>query len=187
MRPALGASLLLLARSSGGGSLPNPPGPTLRQLAAARTPPLLIGSDLVDVCPFPCTGAPARTCQAGAMAPNASYASIAADQFNFGNWDCELPANTPPPLPAAPTQAPQPTPSWRGAGAHQLTRTLTAAHRDDQLDRDAADARGHLRLHPLRADPASRPPHAPHLPPAPQPALPGRQLLTAALALGRTA
>ena len=36
-----------------------PPGPRLRDLAAARNPPLLIGTDLIDSFPFPATGNPA--------------------------------------------------------------------------------------------------------------------------------
>ena len=41
--------------------LGSPAGPPLRKLAAALRPPLLIGTDLVDSCPCPATGAPAGT------------------------------------------------------------------------------------------------------------------------------
>ena len=87
-----------------GPPLPLPPGARLRDLAAARTPPLLFGTDLVDSAPHPATGDPAA-CVGGNMSapgcqPNASYVAIAAGEFSAGNSDfctcCRHPAARPP-------------------------------------------------------------------------------------------
>ena len=68
-----------------------PPGPRLRDLAAARNPPLFFGTDFFDAFPYPATGDPAD-CVDGNMSapgcsPNASFAAIAANEFNAGNSD----------------------------------------------------------------------------------------------------
>jgi endo-1,4-beta-xylanase len=71
-----------------------PPGPRLRDLAEARNPPLLIGTDLVDSFPFPATGNPADCVGGNASAPgctaNASYRAIAANEFSGANADFSL-------------------------------------------------------------------------------------------------
>ena len=53
-----------------------PLGPRLRDLAAARKPPLLFGSDFVDAC-----------LQPGPCQKNGTYAAVAAAEFNAGNSD----------------------------------------------------------------------------------------------------
>ena len=71
-----------------------PTGPRLRDLAAARNPPLLIGTDLIDSFPFPATGNPDDCVDGNSSAPgctaNASYAAIAADEFSSANADFSL-------------------------------------------------------------------------------------------------
>ena len=54
-----------------------PPGPRLRDLAAARKPPLLFGGDFVDECFQP----------GSACKKNGTYAAVAAAEFNAGNDD----------------------------------------------------------------------------------------------------
>ena len=71
-----------------------PSGARLRDLAAARNPPLLIGTDLIDSFPFPATGNPVDCVGGNASAPgciaNASYSAIAANEFSGGNADFSL-------------------------------------------------------------------------------------------------
>ena len=68
-----------------------PPGPRLRDLAAARTPPLLFGSDLADEC----FGPGSQACEA-----NGTYAALAAAEFNAGNDDFCLTWSASQPTPA---------------------------------------------------------------------------------------
>jgi GH35 family endo-1,4-beta-xylanase len=64
-------------KSDGNYSVLRPPlGPRLRDLAAARNPPLLFGSDFVDAC-----------FQTGPCLQNGTYAAVAAAEFNAGNDD----------------------------------------------------------------------------------------------------
>ena len=60
-----------------------PPGPRLRDLAAARQPPLLFGTDLLDSFPFPATGNPADCKPAGnTTAPGCSAVRAAAAHYS---------------------------------------------------------------------------------------------------------
>ena len=81
-----------------------PPGARLRDLAAARTPPLLFGTDLVDSAPYPATGDPAACVGGNRSAPgcqpNASYAAIASQEFSAGNADFCLVWSSSQPTPA---------------------------------------------------------------------------------------
>lgn len=80
-----------------------PPGPRLRDLAAARSPPLLFGTDLFDSFPYPATGDPAM-CVGNSSATgchaNASFAAVAAGEFNAGNSDSCLVWSASQPTPA---------------------------------------------------------------------------------------
>eukprot|EP01052_Picozoa_sp_SAG31_P004997 SAG31_NODE_214_length_20084_cov_2.644684_1_plen_136_part_00 len=108
-----------------------PPGARLRDLAAARTPPLLFGTDLVDDSPYPATGDPAACAGGNRSAPgcqpNASYAAIAAGEFNAGNSDfCTYAAAA---AAASATDPPRATQVSRGArrSRRQLNATTSLA------------------------------------------------------------
>jgi hypothetical protein len=96
--------LLLLPRARTSAPSLLPPGPRLRDLAAARSPPLLFGTDLLDSFPFPATGNPADCVAGNASAPgcqaNASFAAIAAGVFSAGNSDACLVWSASQPTPA---------------------------------------------------------------------------------------
>ena len=68
-----------------------PPGLRLRDLAAARTPPLLFGADLADAC----FGPGSQACDA-----NGTYKALAAAEFNAGNDDFCLTWEASQPTPA---------------------------------------------------------------------------------------
>ena len=78
-----------VSTSDDGNSMLPPRGPRLRDLAAAREPPLLFGSDFVDSC-----------LQPGPCLKNGTYAAVAAAEFNAGNDDFCLVWSTSQPTPA---------------------------------------------------------------------------------------
>ena len=98
---------------------------------AATAPPLLFGTDLVDDSPYPATGDPAACAGGNRSAPgcqpNASYAAIAAGEFNAGNSDFCTYAAAAAAAAASATDPPRATQVSRGArrSRRQLNATTS--------------------------------------------------------------